>query len=129
MGEPPAPLSKAYTGDVDAEGLPHGQGRAEYANGDVYEGEWRADRREGTGTCKCASGEVYAGAWKADKRDGKGMASYSTGDTYEGEWRFGKREGHGHAHYASRDGYEGHEHGVGYSFLSKLGHYPIHPVL
>ena len=95
VGEPPAPIAKEYEGEKSSDGLPEGKGKATYANGDVYEGEWRSDRREGYGVCVFGSGESYEGQWKADKRDGKGNAKYVTGDTYEGEWRFGKREGHG----------------------------------
>jgi hypothetical protein len=93
VGEPPPQMAKTYVGETDAEGLPHGVGRAEYANGDVYEGAYKADRREGQGTCTYASGEAYDGEWKADKREGKGVARYVSGDTYDGQWRFGKREG------------------------------------
>jgi hypothetical protein len=95
VGEPPPPMAKSYTGGTDTEGLANGEGQATYANGDVYEGQWVGDKREGAGKCTYASGEFYEGGWKSDKRDGKGRARYVTGDTYEGEWRFGKREGQG----------------------------------
>jgi hypothetical protein len=108
VGEPPPPMTKmTYTGEKARDGLPHGHGKAQYANGDVYEGEWKFERRDGVGICWYFSGEVYEGEWKADKREGTGTATYVTGDSYEGDWRFGKREGHGRAQYASRDGYEG----------------------
>ena len=107
VGEPPKEMSKEYVGEQSADGTAEGKGTATYANGDVYEGEWKNDRREGQGSCKCTSGEWYEGTWKADKRDGHGVARYVSGDKYEGDWRFGKREGTGRATYASGDGYEG----------------------
>ena len=107
VGEPPKEIAKEYTGEKSADGFAEGQGSATYANGDVYEGEWKSDRREGHGTCKYSSGEWYEGMWKADKRDGNGIARYVSGDKYDGDWRFGKREGKGRATYASGDGYEG----------------------
>jgi len=30
-----------FQGETNAEGLPHGQGRYQYASGDVYEGMWK----------------------------------------------------------------------------------------
>jgi len=107
VGEPPKEMSKEYEGEKSADGLAEGYGKAIYANGDVHEGEWKNDRRDGKGTCKYASGEWYEGLWKADKKDGPGSMKYMSGDKYVGDWRFGKREGKGRATYASGDGYEG----------------------
>ena len=45
VGEPPAPIVRKHDGAKDADGLAEGHGKATYANGDVYEGEWRGDVR------------------------------------------------------------------------------------
>lgn len=50
----------SYTGDL-AEGVPHGQGRMELNNGDVYEGEFAGGEFHGTGEYRWVSGEVYRG--------------------------------------------------------------------
>lgn len=64
VGEPPKEISKEYEGEKSSDGMAEGKGRAVYANGDVYDGEWRSDRREGQGTCTYTNGETYEGMWK-----------------------------------------------------------------
>mmetsp|Transcript_43479 Transcript_43479/g.87011 ORF Transcript_43479/g.87011 Transcript_43479/m.87011 type:complete len:225 (-) Transcript_43479:1163-1837(-) len=64
VGEPPKEMAKDYEGEKSADGLAEGYGKATYANGDVYVGEWKQDRRDGQGTCEYASGEWYEGLWK-----------------------------------------------------------------
>ena len=54
----------------------HGKGKMKYANGEIYEGEWRDD------VC-CGQGELY-------KPQGYGRAY-----TYKGEWRDNKLNGEG----------------------------------
>ena len=65
-------------------------------NGNVYEGEWRDDKRHGHGKCTFSTGDVYEGEWKDGKKHGRGKYTYSTGDVYEGEWKDNKiLYGHG----------------------------------
>ncbi len=47
-----------------------GNGTLTYANGDVYEGTWKAGGRERYGTIKWANGNIYEGNFKAELRDG-----------------------------------------------------------
>ena len=56
---------------------------------------------------KVATGEVYEGEWKSDKREGKGINIWTTGEVYEGEWKSGKREGKGRNKWTNGDVYEG----------------------
>lgn len=49
-----------------------GQGKFEFANGDVYTGEWVNNVRHGLGRCEYHTGEAYDGEWKADVRAGTG---------------------------------------------------------
>ena len=44
----------------------------EYANGNVYEGDWKKGVRDGTGTMTYADGSKYTGDWKANKKSGFG---------------------------------------------------------
>jgi hypothetical protein len=82
-----------------------------YANGDVYEGEWKAGEREGRGIYRCADGAVYEGEWKAGKMEGRGIFRHADGaykgDVYEGEYKADKKEGRGIYRYASGAVYEG----------------------
>jgi len=43
-----------------------------YADGSVYEGEWRASQRHGKGTYKSTDGSIYSGDWHCDERSGDG---------------------------------------------------------
>ena len=38
-----------------------------YYNGDVYEGNWQNDKREGQGSYTWKNGSKYTGSWKYDK--------------------------------------------------------------
>jgi hypothetical protein len=40
----------------------------EYENGDVYDGKWVNDMRDGFGIMKFKSGDTYEGDWKLDKK-------------------------------------------------------------
>jgi len=42
----------AYTGGYDAAGLPHGNGKMTFKDGDTYEGEYMNGERYGQGTLK-----------------------------------------------------------------------------
>ncbi len=68
------------------EGEKHGTGRIEYANGDVYEGEWRFDVPEGAGTITYKKGGRYEGQWHEAKRHGQGTHIDEFGARYEGSW-------------------------------------------
>ena len=58
---------------------------------DVYEGERNeAGEKEGYGTMRFDNGDVYEGEYKADKNDGRGTYRNASGDVYEGEWKGGE---------------------------------------
>ena len=77
-----------------------GRGTFTYADGNVYEGEWRAGEMEGRGTYTFADGAVYEGEYKAGKPEGCGTCTFASGAVYEGEWRAGEQEGRGTFTYA-----------------------------
>ena len=64
---------QAYEGDRDADGKAHGYRVAQYADGDVYEGEYKADQREGRGTYHAADGRAQVGTYRAGKDVGAGV--------------------------------------------------------
>ena len=78
-----------------------------YANGDIYEGEYRDGKRNGHGIYTFANGAVYDGEWLDGKFSGHGVLTYANGDVYDGEWLEDKRSGHGIATYANGDVLEG----------------------
>lgn len=57
-----------------------GVGTCSYSNGDVYDGDWREDRKEGNGIgvvkvgrMVYKNGDCYEGQWSDDMRNGKGF--------------------------------------------------------
>ena len=73
-------------------------GTMKYINGTVYGGNWKNDNWLGRGTLTWSdrdSREVYEGEWKAYKRDGGGKYKCSDGNVYEGQWKRDKQHGIG----------------------------------
>ena len=96
------------TGELGADGkTPEGRGVMVYASGDMYEGQWKAGKREGQGTTRYAIGNVYVGQYKANTKEGEGKFFYATGDVYEGQYKAGKHEGKGKYSSANGNVYEG----------------------
>jgi hypothetical protein len=54
--------------------------------GDVYDGDWKRDIREGRGVQLYANGDVYDGEWCDDMRSGEGSLVYSDGSRFVGQW-------------------------------------------
>lgn len=77
-----------YSGEIDGNGLPSGQGKFTSKNSDgetwTYEGEWTAGHWEGTGTSTWASGQVYTGEFSNDIESGKGRLDFPDGTYFDG---------------------------------------------
>merc|ERR1711977_633224 len=124
-------LKYMYEGDKkdgDAT-LQHGKGKAEYPNGDEYEGEYQEGKRHGHGVYKWVKMEVdeesgeskqavddegkkvfqstYTGQYAANLKDGEGVFEYPDGSKYQGNWRHDKRHGDGVYWYPNGDIYSG----------------------
>ena len=84
-----------YEGEYNAAGQSEGYGTSRYANGNVYEGQWKADKAEGRGTARYADGDVYEGEYKADKMEGSGTYRYTNGLHKVGFFKAGKDVGEG----------------------------------
>merc|ERR1740124_1882960 len=61
-----------------------GTGKYSWADGGVYEGDWKDGKMHGKGKYSYANGGVYEGDWKDGKMHGKGKYSFANGDVYEG---------------------------------------------
>ena len=59
MADPNAYPCVKYEGELNAAGLPDGRGTAQFANGPVYEGQWKAAALDGHGTMRYVDGGVY----------------------------------------------------------------------
>ena len=86
----------------------HGKGLRKYANGSLYEGDWREDQKHGIGRFRDANGETYRGLFRENKKHGKGVSVFSVqgmvnepgldyfwnaGDKYDGEYKANVRHG------------------------------------
>ncbi|XP_008665275.1 phosphatidylinositol 4-phosphate 5-kinase 2 isoform X2 [Zea mays] len=130
-GEETAVVEKTLlNGDVYRGGSPHGKGRYVWADGCMYEGNWRRGKASGKGRFSWPSGATfegqfrrgridgqgvfvgpdgatYRGAWVADRRHGLGNKTYANGDCYEGQWRRNLQDGHGRYVWANGNQYIG----------------------
>lgn len=120
-----------YTGEKNEKGEKHGTGKMEYANGDVYDGQWKGNLRHGNGKITFLNKSRYEGTWSKDQITGKGIYTYfngdvyegtlenairtgfgkmtfQNGDVYEGSWKKNRREGEGKLHYKNGDNFVGH---------------------
>ena len=67
-----------------------GIGRHVFQSGNLYEGMYRNDKRDGYGRLMWNDGAYYTGNWKKDKRNGQGCFYHANGDMEQGEWKEGK---------------------------------------
>ena len=77
-----------------------------YADGRVYDGEWKDDKRNGHGIYTFANGDVYDGEWKNDTKNGHGIYTWKNGDVYDGDWKNDKKNGHGRMDYKNGEEYK-----------------------
>jgi hypothetical protein len=71
--------------------MKHGVGEFKFSNGNVYEGEFKADRINGQGRYTYSEGHVYEGNWKDG--DIRGRCIHANVDIYEGKWKDGRMHG------------------------------------
>lgn len=65
----------------------YGFGKYCYTSGNIYEGDWKNDIKEGKGVLTFSTGDIYDGNWLTNKRDGYGIYIYNSGDRYYGVWK------------------------------------------
>lgn len=76
-----------YAGEWEGD-KQHGRGKCIYADGSVYDGDWKEGVRCGQG--KITHGAFsYEGGWVDDRPDGQGMCKEENGDRYIGGFYFG----------------------------------------
>ncbi|XP_065670993.1 MORN repeat-containing protein 1 isoform X3 [Hydra vulgaris] len=85
----------------------NGEGVMKYGNGDMYEGTWLENKKEGNGKLRHADGSVYSGAFHFNKPHGEGRLMFNNGEEFIGEWVNGMRHGHGIYQYQDGSLYEG----------------------
>ena len=98
---------KYYVGERNAAGQCDGRGKYVFAEGAVFEGDFKAGKPEGRIIYRSADGDVYEGDFKAGEKDGRGIYWFASGKVYEGEFKAGKPEGRGIYWFASGDVHKG----------------------
>lgn len=88
-------------------GKAHGWGKIVWPDGSTYEGEFQHDFRHGEGTQKLSNGATYEGSWKSGFMDGKGTYTYACGHRYTGDFVEDQMEGTGTILMANGESYEG----------------------
>ena len=66
-----------------------------WANGAVYEGSWKNNKRDGRGVYKWSNGDVYDGDWKDNRPNGQGTLKTVAGMQYKGGFVDGLEDGQG----------------------------------
>ena len=95
-----------YEGQI-LDGKHSGRGVYMFKDGGVYEGEFFNDNYHGKGIFRYKSGDVYEGEFFNGKFQGKGIYRYKNGNVYEGEFFNSVRQGKGILRYKNGDVYEG----------------------
>jgi hypothetical protein len=66
-----------------------------YENGSVYEGDYKADKKEGHGSFIHCNGDRYDGEWRDGKYEGRGMYTTASGESMVTAYRAGQPVGVG----------------------------------
>lgn len=61
----------------------------------TYNGQWKANKKDGLGVYLYANGDKYKGEWKNDQKHGLGAYVYANKDRFEGEFSNGQMNGQG----------------------------------
>lgn len=88
-----------YVGEFVA-GVMQGNGRVQFDNRMIYEGQWQNGRRTGIGTLWITPNEYIHGLWKFDDII-RGVQHFENGDWYEGTFKNSKFHGFGRYFYSS----------------------------
>lgn len=85
-----------YTGYVDSEGQPHGQGKCVYSDGSIYNGTWDHGYWHGHGRLDYSESEYYEGDFCDGFLEGRGTMYYEDGSSWTGIWKEGSEwDGYG----------------------------------
>ena len=84
---PDGSKQKSLDGDND---MSNGRMIVKWRNGNVYEGNFKNNKKHGYGVFKFSNGDVYEGNWINGLEHGYGVYTWSDGDVYEGNWSNGQ---------------------------------------
>lgn len=87
----------------------NGHGKYIWANGDVFDGNWVDGKRTGKGRITWSNGASFDGEWK-DNQMSEGKYTFPDGEIYDGSFQNGKKEGYGKQVFPNGEKYEGQWH-------------------
>jgi len=78
-----------FKGEIDEDtGLKEGKGRLVDDQGNVYEGDFKNDKKNGIGKMIFSNGDIYEGGWADDQRHGNATQTHwNNSASYTGGWR------------------------------------------
>lgn len=88
-------------------GKKHGKGVEKYPDGGTYEGDFADGVRSGVGRFHYSDGSIYDGEWANHMRNGFGELKHTNGNHYKGSWKDGNRHDQGMMLYSDGSSYEG----------------------
>lgn len=94
-----------YVGEF-VDGVMQGQGRIQFENRMVYEGQWQNGNRTGVGTLWISPTEYVHGLWKFNELI-RGIHRFENGDWYEGTFKNNKFHGYGRYFHSSGEFFDG----------------------
>lgn len=117
-----------YIGQLNERGELDGNGRMQWKNGDVYEGNFRAGLFQGHGRLSMSASGIYTGNFVAGLMDGQGELIYADGSRYRGEFKQNQFNGKGTLRYLDGSFYRGdfvngRPHGKGQWFFADQSTY------
>ncbi|KAK3286327.1 hypothetical protein CYMTET_6112, partial [Cymbomonas tetramitiformis] len=87
-------------------GKPHGNAKATFPDGSIYDGQWNSGVMEGHGIFfSKANGSRYTGSWKDNAKHGVGTLTQQDGTYYYGDWANNMRNGLGNQRDAKGNNY------------------------
>jgi len=104
------------TGQADTRVLFTGYRGVKYADGSIYQGNWKGGLEEGTGQLSFPSGDKYKGSFKRGLKHGRGLFLFKNGDQFKGSFSKNLKNGEGVYTWADGDRFSavfqaGREHG------------------
>ncbi len=82
-------------------GKKNGKGKYTFSKGHFYEGDWKENKIEGYGLYAYSKrhnydrGDIYQGYFKDNQRNGEGRMEFANGTIYDGQWRMNMMHGNG----------------------------------
>lgn len=99
--------------------------RHQYPSGNVYEGGWKRNKRNGKGTMWWTDGTEYSGDWVNNKQEGYGTMKFRNGNVYEGNFSDNNFSGNGTLRTSNSEVISGNWHFLGRNNSNLTGQHSV----